>query len=337
MNEKLKDLTLGFIAFMLVAGTATAGAVFAQPIMPTQPICDPSYDGTVCIPPKPPDLDCIEITERNIEVVGNDPHDLDRDSDGIGCEAPVTTGAITEPTPEPEVPAAEEPVPVEPVPTPEAPPVVPSENETQNPEPLPPVTEGNETVPIEGNVTVPMENETAEPEPLPPISNETAPIPIEGNVTIGGENETIPATGAEEPVPPAVVTEGNETGTALGNATETIPVEGNVTVPANATTTENATIDIERAPAAEESLNATQVFDNVVNASAILDERLNEAGDDANETERADIKAALGESLAAMGDTSALIINATNEQLFSIQDIGNSVSEAIDVVTDDGE
>jgi hypothetical protein len=47
--------------------------------------CDPSYVG-VCIPPPPPDLDCGEITERNFEVVGADPHDFDRDHDGVGCE-----------------------------------------------------------------------------------------------------------------------------------------------------------------------------------------------------------------------------------------------------------
>lgn len=47
--------------------------------------CDPSYP-TVCIPPPPPDLDCKDIRYRNFKVVGRDPHHLDGDHDGIGCE-----------------------------------------------------------------------------------------------------------------------------------------------------------------------------------------------------------------------------------------------------------
>ncbi len=47
--------------------------------------CDPSYP-TVCIPPPPPDLDCDDIEEVNFPVVGNDPHNLDPDGNGIGCE-----------------------------------------------------------------------------------------------------------------------------------------------------------------------------------------------------------------------------------------------------------
>jgi len=47
--------------------------------------CDSSYVG-VCIPPPPPDLNCEDIKERNFEVRGSDPHDLDGDHDGKGCE-----------------------------------------------------------------------------------------------------------------------------------------------------------------------------------------------------------------------------------------------------------
>jgi micrococcal nuclease len=50
--------------------------------------CDPSYDG-VCIPPGPPDLDCADLETNGIPVpvtvVGDDPHDLDPDGDGLGC------------------------------------------------------------------------------------------------------------------------------------------------------------------------------------------------------------------------------------------------------------
>jgi hypothetical protein len=47
--------------------------------------CDPAYP-TVCIPPPPPDLDCGQIKYRNFRVLAPDPHRLDSDNDGIGCE-----------------------------------------------------------------------------------------------------------------------------------------------------------------------------------------------------------------------------------------------------------
>jgi len=48
--------------------------------------CDPSYPDD-CIPSPPPDLDCNdEGVPENFQVLSPDPHDFDRDSDGIGCE-----------------------------------------------------------------------------------------------------------------------------------------------------------------------------------------------------------------------------------------------------------
>jgi Flp pilus assembly pilin Flp len=50
--------------------------------------CDPNYAGA-CIPSPPPDLDCSDLHEMGIQtvrVVGSDPHDLDPDHDGIGCD-----------------------------------------------------------------------------------------------------------------------------------------------------------------------------------------------------------------------------------------------------------
>jgi hypothetical protein len=59
-----------------------------QPGAPVQPDaasgCDPNY--TPCIPAYPPDLDCGEIG-ISVTVTGGDPHGLDRDNDGLGCEA----------------------------------------------------------------------------------------------------------------------------------------------------------------------------------------------------------------------------------------------------------
>jgi endonuclease YncB( thermonuclease family) len=47
--------------------------------------CHPAYP-TVCIPPPPPDLDCKDNPDRGVKVLPPDPHRLDRDGDGIGCE-----------------------------------------------------------------------------------------------------------------------------------------------------------------------------------------------------------------------------------------------------------
>ena len=50
--------------------------------------CDPNYAGG-CVPPYPPDLDCADIRALGIapiRVIGSDPHRLDGDNDGLGCE-----------------------------------------------------------------------------------------------------------------------------------------------------------------------------------------------------------------------------------------------------------
>jgi hypothetical protein len=46
--------------------------------------CDPSY--SPCVPPYPPDVDCSEIVGP-VSVHGSDPHGLDADNDGVGCES----------------------------------------------------------------------------------------------------------------------------------------------------------------------------------------------------------------------------------------------------------
>ena len=45
--------------------------------------CAPGY--SPCVPPPPPDLDCADVNGP-IRVTGSDPHDLDGDNDGWGCE-----------------------------------------------------------------------------------------------------------------------------------------------------------------------------------------------------------------------------------------------------------
>lgn len=48
--------------------------------------CDPSYPD-FCLEPFLPDLDCADmLPQKNFRVLQPDPHGLDRDNDGIGCE-----------------------------------------------------------------------------------------------------------------------------------------------------------------------------------------------------------------------------------------------------------
>lgn len=51
-----------------------------------QPACDAAYP-TLCLRPPPPDLDCTDIGARNFPVLPPDPHGLDGDHDGVGCES----------------------------------------------------------------------------------------------------------------------------------------------------------------------------------------------------------------------------------------------------------
>jgi hypothetical protein len=59
------------------------------PVETTPPLdgnCDPSYPD-VCIPPKPPDLNCGDIPHRRFTVLPPDPHGFDGNDDGVGCES----------------------------------------------------------------------------------------------------------------------------------------------------------------------------------------------------------------------------------------------------------
>jgi micrococcal nuclease len=73
--------------------TGTSGGAVAattpRPLVPAHGSCDPSYAGA-CVPPPPPDLDCSDLRAKGlplpVRVVGVDPHRLDGDGDGYGCE-----------------------------------------------------------------------------------------------------------------------------------------------------------------------------------------------------------------------------------------------------------
>jgi hypothetical protein len=60
--------------------------IIPPPPQPTPPACHPSYPD-FCIPPPPPDLNCEDIPRNNFTVLSPDPHQLDGNEDGIGCEA----------------------------------------------------------------------------------------------------------------------------------------------------------------------------------------------------------------------------------------------------------
>jgi micrococcal nuclease len=71
-------------------GPATTGpgsgrSAPAQPRRAVGGTCDGSYP-TVCIPPPPPDLDCKDVRARRFRVRQPDPHTIDGDGNGIGCE-----------------------------------------------------------------------------------------------------------------------------------------------------------------------------------------------------------------------------------------------------------
>jgi micrococcal nuclease len=63
----------------------------AVPLVPPTRHCDPGYAGA-CVPPSPPDLDCADLRALGLDlpvrVTGSDPHRLDGDGDGLGCEPP---------------------------------------------------------------------------------------------------------------------------------------------------------------------------------------------------------------------------------------------------------
>lgn len=58
----------------------------APPTATPGPQCDPNYKGA-CVPPYPPDVNCADIPVKRFQRVGNDPHKLDTDDDGIACES----------------------------------------------------------------------------------------------------------------------------------------------------------------------------------------------------------------------------------------------------------
>jgi hypothetical protein len=49
--------------------------------------CDPNYEGA-CVPTGHGDVDCADVHETDVQVVGEDIYGLDGDGDGTACESP---------------------------------------------------------------------------------------------------------------------------------------------------------------------------------------------------------------------------------------------------------
>ncbi len=75
-----KDTWFGFIDVESPEGQSNFATTPA-----TQDICDPSYPD-ICIPPYPPAIDCSDVEFSNFRVYQPDPHGLDPDMNGVGCE-----------------------------------------------------------------------------------------------------------------------------------------------------------------------------------------------------------------------------------------------------------
>jgi hypothetical protein len=71
--------------YLLMAAVVLLGGSLVYGLEAASKNCSPAYPG-ICLPPPPPDLDCGQIKQRNFKVLPPDPHKLDGDKDGIGCE-----------------------------------------------------------------------------------------------------------------------------------------------------------------------------------------------------------------------------------------------------------
>jgi hypothetical protein len=67
----------------VAAKAAAETRAIEEPVEESSSECDPNYSS--CVPPYPPDIDCSEIS-GSVAVYGSDPHGLDADGDGSGCE-----------------------------------------------------------------------------------------------------------------------------------------------------------------------------------------------------------------------------------------------------------
>lgn len=98
----LRPLALAGVLALLAASVAAGSSAAVSPaafvpfVAGGRPAgeCDPSYP-TICLPSPPPDLNCPQIPHNDFVVLPPDPHRLDADEDGIGCESPRAPSGMT--------------------------------------------------------------------------------------------------------------------------------------------------------------------------------------------------------------------------------------------------
>ena len=109
-----------------------------------------------------------------------------------------------------------------------------------------------------------------------------------------------------EPLPPANVTGGNTTAP---------PVNSTITPPSG-----------------NSSGNATTSFDKLENSTAILEQEIAQGDENGNETDRAEVKGAVSETLTSLGAVASEVATATNFQLGTIGSTAEAVADAIDQI-----
>jgi hypothetical protein len=77
--------TIGIVVVLAIgAAVVTGGSSTDDSSSADQ--CSPNYEGG-CVPDTGGDVDCTEIADTDLMVVGDDVDHLDRDGDGIACES----------------------------------------------------------------------------------------------------------------------------------------------------------------------------------------------------------------------------------------------------------
>ena len=91
-RARLRTSVLAAALTVLVAGCASADGSGGDRAVGGGAGCDPNYAGA-CLDPNSSDYDCDGGSGNGpdytgtVRVVGDDPHGLDRDGDGVACEA----------------------------------------------------------------------------------------------------------------------------------------------------------------------------------------------------------------------------------------------------------
>jgi hypothetical protein len=105
----MRRVLCALVAVVIISGSAgwltTANAA---PTLEPQ-ACDANYHP--CIPPYPPDLNCADIGHKVWVIGPSDPHALDGNHDGTGCESYPDISGPPPATPAPSPPAASGPIP----------------------------------------------------------------------------------------------------------------------------------------------------------------------------------------------------------------------------------